>query len=61
MQLVPYINFAGTASEALKLYTKAFGGKVEEVHLYSEMKSYARSFLLNGTLKLCMLPLKRLI
>jgi PhnB protein len=36
MQLVPYINFAGTAGEALELYTKAFGGKVEEVHLYSE-------------------------
>ena len=36
MQLVPYLNFVGTASEALELYTKAFGGKVEEVHLYSE-------------------------
>jgi PhnB protein len=36
MRIVPYINFAGQAEEALHFYAKALGGKVGEIMRFSE-------------------------
>ena len=42
MKLIPYLNFAGNAHEALAVYSEAFAGKVEELHLYSENPELAK-------------------
>ena len=36
MKLVPYLNFAGQAEEAIHLYAKALGGKVSDIMRFNK-------------------------
>ncbi|MEO6070452.1 MAG: VOC family protein [Chitinophagaceae bacterium] len=36
MKMNPYINFAGTAEEALNLYKEVFGGEIQELGRFGE-------------------------
>ncbi|MBX9867322.1 MAG: hypothetical protein K2Y14_10435 [Burkholderiales bacterium] len=54
MKLIPYLNFAGNAHEALTVYSEAFAGKVEELHLYSENPELAKQLPADWQNKLCM-------
>lgn len=37
MKISPYLNFPGTAEEAMTLYAKVLGGKLTEVHRFGAM------------------------
>jgi len=37
MKIYPYLNFPGTAEEAMKFYEKCLGGKLSEVHRFGSM------------------------
>jgi PhnB protein len=37
MKIHPYLNFPGTAEEAMNFYAKALSGKLTEVHRFSSM------------------------
>ena len=37
MKIHPYLNFPGTAEEAMRFYEKCLGGKLSEVHRFGSM------------------------
>jgi PhnB protein len=37
MKIHPYLNFPGTAEEAMRFYEKCLGGKLTEVHRFGNM------------------------
>ncbi len=37
MKIHPYLNFPGTAEEAMRFYEKCLGGKLSEVHRFGTM------------------------
>ncbi|MCC2625014.1 MAG: 3-demethylubiquinone-9 3-methyltransferase [Burkholderiales bacterium] len=43
MQLNSYLSFGGNCEEALKLYSEAFGGKIEYKMLYSDNKDMCKN------------------
>ncbi len=43
MQLVPYINYPGNATEAIELYSQALQGKVTELHLYNQFPDMCKN------------------